>query len=463
MPAFEQRVQLIQQLHRSPKQLVLASSGGGSLAISDLLTVPGASQTLIEAHVPYSAESVARFIGSAPVHYCSSQTARQLAMTCFKRGQSNAENRAFLLDRNPSEEQDRPLFRHQQVAEQQQEQQQGGGLREGSEDQDPLIPLVPSYHEKKWLSNLIGIGCSASLASNRPKLGEHRFHVAIQTYDRTSECFLTLHKGARTRFEEERLVADCILQQIALAAQLNVSFEPELLPEEHLETQTLVANESWIELLFGNGSAVLHIDGKQYCLRRFGDSGRPTISVDHPQSPEVEYMQHLFAGSFDPFHRGHLRMLELAQEHLSGIVALEMTVQNVDKPPLDYREMELRLAQIERVRPGQAIWLTQTPRFVDKARLFPNSTFIVGADTLRRIGQQTYYGNNHGVMMDVLRQITYCRCRFLVFARRTNGNVENLQSLHIPDILRSLCDSISEEEFCEDISSREIRAALLYR
>lgn len=462
MPTFEQRVQLIQQLHRSPKQIVLASSGGGSLAISDLLTVSGASQTLIEAHVPYSVESVARFIGRVPVHYCSSQTARQLAMTCFKRGQTNAENRAFLLDRNPPEEQERPFVRHQQVEEQ---RQQWGEvlLRKGSLDEAPMIHLVPSYHEKKWLPDLIGIGCSASLASNRPKQGEHRFHIAIQTYDRTSECFLTLQKGARTRFEEERLVADCLLQQIAIAAQLDVSFEPELLPTEHLERQTLVANESWIELLFGNGSAVLHIDGKQHCLRRFGDSGRPAISVNKPHSPEVEYMQHLFAGSFDPLHRGHLRMLELAQEHLSGIVALEMTVQNVDKPPLDYREMELRLTQIERVRPGQAIWLTQTPRFVDKARQFPSSTFIVGADTLRRIGQQTYYGNNHGVMMDVLRQITYCRCRFLVFARRTNGEVENLQSLHIPDILRSLCDSIPEEAFCEDISSREIRAAMLYR
>ena len=48
---------LIQQLHESPHQLVLAVTGGGSLAISGLLTRPGASATVLEAVVPYSPQN----------------------------------------------------------------------------------------------------------------------------------------------------------------------------------------------------------------------------------------------------------------------------------------------------------------------------------------------------------------------------------------------------------------------
>ena len=36
------------------RQLVVAVTGGGSQAIADLLTVPGASATVLEAVVPYS-------------------------------------------------------------------------------------------------------------------------------------------------------------------------------------------------------------------------------------------------------------------------------------------------------------------------------------------------------------------------------------------------------------------------
>ena len=451
----QQRIALVRRLHDSNKQIVLATTGGGSLAISDLLTEPGATKTLLEAHVPYSFEALTRFLGQAPQQACSTQTARCLAMACFKRGQQAAEN-AARIHVIPVDD-DAAAARSNET-----------GFRRHFAGLDNVIDLFGSaaqehsisYRQKKWCKQLIGIGCTASLVSNRPKKGEHRFHIAVQSHDSTSVFSLVLKKGARTRQEEERLVADCLLKYLAEAAGIPFEFSIPLIEEERFTSEQTVVDDPWIELLFGDAAAVLSVDGKPIFTKKNADVGAPILSEQRPFSPEVEYMHNIFAGSFAPMHQGHVRMIELAQKRLSGKITLEISICNVDKAPLDYLEIEHRLRQIEQMIPGQAVWLTRTTRFIDKSLLFRGSTFLIGADTLKRIGDLKYYASNHSILMEVLRIITYCGCRFLVFARPVHGTVEKLQTMVIPDILRTLCEEVDEEEFCEDISSSAIREGL---
>ena len=42
----------IERLHADPRKGVFVVTGGGSLLLSDLMTVPGASATVLEATVP---------------------------------------------------------------------------------------------------------------------------------------------------------------------------------------------------------------------------------------------------------------------------------------------------------------------------------------------------------------------------------------------------------------------------
>src|SRR3989304_5685560 len=95
--------QLVQQIHDAPTQIVLAATGGGSRAISDLLEVPGASRTLLEAFVPYSAEAMIDYLGSRPDEFCSPRTARAMAMQAFlhacKLGKFDAKSAGLVGDR----------------------------------------------------------------------------------------------------------------------------------------------------------------------------------------------------------------------------------------------------------------------------------------------------------------------------------------------------------------------------
>jgi cytidyltransferase-like protein len=168
-------------------------------------------------------------------------------------------------------------------------------------------------------------------------------------------------------------------------------------------------------------------------------------------------MQAIFPGSFSPIHEGHLKMINIAEQQLQEKVSLEISVQNVDKPPFDYIELAYRLGQIRKEKPEQPVWLTRTPLFLNKAMLFRGTTFVVGADTIKRFVDLRFYHESVHKLHDILRTIAFCSCRFLVFARQSKTHLESLETLEMPDMLRSLCDDVPSSVFTMDISSSDLR------
>ncbi len=166
---------LIQHIHESPFQVVLVITGGGSQALADLLAVPGASKTLLEGVIPYSEKALTEFLGFAPANYASEETAGQLAEKAYAYALTWREN--------------------------------------------PETPVL-------------GIACAATLATDRPKKGEHRAHLAVHNGVQTMRCSLVLTKGARDRQEEEEVVGDLIIRTLAQACGLPASTSPLLLPGE---------------------------------------------------------------------------------------------------------------------------------------------------------------------------------------------------------------------------------------
>jgi hypothetical protein len=360
---------LIQRIHDSPGRIVMAVAGGGSRAISDLLELPGASRTLLEAVVPYSQPAMAAFLGGRPEDACSARTARAMAMVAFLKARRY---------------------------------------------EGPDAPIA-------------GVASTAALATDRPRRGAHRVHLAVQTASLTATSSLELQKGRRSRAEEERLLGQLLIGSVAEACRVQPGPEIDLLDGEAVQRSRTEAPQSWRDLLLGNVETVL---------------------CGEPQKAAV------FSGAFDPLHVGHRRMAEIAGQLLDQPVAMEFSIQNVDKPPLDYFEIERRLGQFA---PEQTIWLTRAATFVEKSRLFPGATFIVGTDTLRRIADPRYYADDRAACQAALERIAQRGCRFLVFGRNPGTGFVRLSDLTLPDVLRAICREVPAETFREDVSSTEIR------
>ena len=104
-----------------------SSSGGGTNAISALMGVPGASQSILESYGPTEGISDI-YLNKNPDHYCSQATSLHMASLAYKKA------------------------------------------------------LKISNIDKKYL---FGIAVTASLKSNY-NVGEHRFHIALQNEKQTA-------------------------------------------------------------------------------------------------------------------------------------------------------------------------------------------------------------------------------------------------------------------------------------
>lgn len=289
--------------------------------------------------------------------------------------------------------------------------------------------------------SLAGISCVAALASEDLQSHEHRVHIGVQTADFTSCATLQLTRGARGHAEEEHVVARLLLNQTAAACGLDSDLSPGLLVSECVEVNRADAADPWRDVVLGRR--------ERACLRG-GDS---IANGEHDETARA-----IFPGAFNPLHSGHRQMAEVGSQLLALPVEYELSLENVDKPPLDYLDIAARCEQFD---PGESLWLTRASRFTQKAELFPGATFLVGADTMARIADPIYYGGRRACLR-AINQIAQRGCRFLVFGRSGGGGFLNLSQLDLPNELRQLCREVPEDTFRADISSTDVRTGNMY-
>ncbi len=192
---------LISALHAHPARWVLAMTGGGTTAAGELLRVPGGSRTLLEIVVPYHEHALAEYLGYRPEVFCSEATSQEF-------GKSSRARARWLM------------------------------------------PGQTAF----------GLGCTASLVSDRPKRGDHRIHVSTVGGETWHTWSLTLTKGARDRDGEERLASRLILD--AMAQTLGIPAPAvDLLPGEQIQTTTGEA-ECWPSRLAESGAVLMEADGR---------------------------------------------------------------------------------------------------------------------------------------------------------------------------------------------------------
>ena len=366
---------VIRRIHESPVQAVVVVTGGGAQSISRLLRVPGASRSILEMLVPYSDRALTDFLGRQPHQVVSVKTAEAMSRQAYRRAVELAESE---------------------------------------------VPLV-------------GIGCTAAIATDRPKRGAHRVHVARCTSDSVVTYSLEFAKGLRDRTGEDTLAGLLVVRALAEAAGIAPIVTIPLAPAERI-------------VIGGSGDPI--------DLLVAGALDRVLVRADGTITPKGMPNGAILSGSFDPLHVGHLELANVASETLSMPVTLEMSIANVDKPPLSAHVIRERLEQFA----GEYdVVLTKAPTFAEKVLVLPGSCFVIGYDTMVRLIDPAYYHRDERKMTKALASIAQQGGRFLVAGRLEDGAFRTLSDVPVPNEFRDMFESIPEYRFRRDISSTHLR------
>ena len=254
---------LIKKIFSTKTQFSIAITGGGTSAIASLFGVSGASKTLIDATVPYHQDALAQFVSASNPPGCNTYTARAMAMTAFMKARAISQK-----------------------------------------------------------NNVIGIGCTAAIASERSRMGTDRCHIAVQAADFTTTYDIELSKKD-DRTSQESICQSAILQAMAESVNVTTRVSPEESFRKHITPVP-----AWASLLAGNSNS--------------------TSTAENSS---------IFPGAFNPLHDGHREMVNIAREILGQSVTLELSIKNVDKPSLDF------LTMLERDTSEFDLVFTKAPTF----------------------------------------------------------------------------------------------------
>ena len=291
---------------------------------------------------------------------------------------------------------------------------------------------------------VLGVGATCKLRKivNERSGREHTIHIAVQGESFTESFDFILGPTAKTiriremgRVEEEDLCADTIIMCIAIACGLEEYQIPlqQTFNDDYTHTKA-VDYRGFRDVIFGSKKA----------MPWFNREPAPYI----------------FSGSFNPIHDSHLHIIKVAKEKY-GKVDVEISVSNVDKGVIDYHDIIMRISKILKYCNDGTInniWLTNLPLFSMKGEYFPNTTFLVGSDTLIRLDDDKYYGNDKVQQLlykdDVMRGFINNNINFLVFTRKKYKIDANTISKKLLD----RCTVIKSEVYIDKgISSTQIR------
>jgi cytidyltransferase-like protein len=388
---------IVQNIHNSHKKIVMAITGGGVSSLYYMMSQPGASNTVLELIVPYDKTSLLDFLKKTVLdQYCSQETADEMALASLNRAKE--------------------------------------------------LVVMANSKITDIIDNCIGIGATAALRSSEWKKGKHRCYVTILTSQCKHSFIIELNKGTeespyRSRSEEDEVCGNLIVNGLALALKLIEITDITIDPLDTFTYNYQILDDPIDRLINGSCKSILLLKDR--------------VLIDIPIH-KLNNKLIMVPGSFNPLHEGHIMLLEKGKELGNTNEGLfELCISNVDKPTLSKDEIIRRVAQIR-----YPIILTNSPKFIQKATLFPGLSFSVGIDTVIRLIDPYYSNNNEQEMLINILKIKENGTQFFVGSRFIKSNIISLDLLNISPLFRDMFIQI-EDETNILISSTSIREATM--
>lgn len=423
--------QAMSALRQTGKQIFLLTTGSTGGLVEALWQPFHASNQLMGHHFCYAQEDLVKLLGFTPKKFCSEETAAQMAAHAYWHGVELAIRRGI---------------------------------------------AVP---------DMIGVGMTSAVSSDRHHRGEERVCIAVRTRERFLKFEATFEKCAEDASSDERFLARLEQSQLADVMTLNVMLSAAGLdqisfPKKCARSLDFIdfADDRIVEQLVPSSWANMFD-----CMRMdVGAAGgwvkgcdtatdqrieaalaNPPIygrvrwndSVDHEGSDLKRDLSNavLFPGSFHPLHHGHLKLARTIEEMTGRRVVFEITNTHPDKGRIPDEEMMHRADQFLMFAP--VLLTDNAPLFIDKARRYPDVPMVIGADVMQSLLNVRYYENSLKKMFEVLEDFRRFGTVFYVSGRDVNGMFLTRDDVAVPKRYEDLFLAVSGRE---DISSSALRA-----
>ena len=393
-------------------KFVITTAGGGYSGGYFIMSQFGASSTVLELNGPYAREASKEFVKEPMLEkFADLPAANKFAITSLKRSR------------------------------------------------DLITMTKTEIAELESLDYCYGIGIASSLVSKDYKKGFHqcnlvllsnksKYTIQIQFKKGVSFEKGTVSKHFRTRTEEDNICGNVLVIAMALVCGIiNKETFDELIESTSGLTFENAKFTTTEQLKYGDITGarddpsnndrfifnivkvnepiyrLLNEDDNEkvnsvLCIQKEGDF---KYIINPPIESLGKYLEGeksnitMLPGSFNPLHPGHTNVLKESMRIGNSKGLYELAVFNVDKSPLSIDTILQRLEPFKIV--SEAIIITNTPRYIDKAVLFPGVSYAIGVDTAIRIFDPIYSDNNPSKMIADIFEIVRKGTRFFVKTR----------------------------------------------
>lgn len=256
----------------------------------------------------------------------------------------------------------------------------------------------------------IGVGATAAVATNEVHRGEHRVWVAVFSDDRASVYYAQFKKGVGEEVRSRDLLACDMLMGKAILQAIDEDVSVQL--PNNVESTDFISNcLSSCRVLLAT-RPYFRVDGSR-------------LTWDSLAQEVADFGVGVYPGSFRRPHFGHFGVADEFSKRYRQPVVFAIEVTPPHKEALTAADM---LQRAKMLKGRNLVFTFGAPYYLDKARLFPNTKIILGADAFVELLDAKW-----GFSIDDLRKVFHeTRTKLVVPDRLVKGVFTTLDDLNPP-------------------------------